>query len=111
MSVSYSVSYRSVIPLDVPGCTTLIEPVSLLPVASMGNLVKLTRDCNISSKYKLSAYVDYIPDIPAVCTHCQSLLLIEWLSEIFGLECLLCLNWIGVALDNLDFKLVRQLLT
>ena len=69
----------------------------------MGNIVKLDRDYNIPSKCKSSAYVDYIP---AVCTHCPLVLLIEWLSEILGLECLLCLNWIGVALDNLDFTLI-----
>ena len=64
--------------------------------------MKLDHDCNIPSKRKSLVYVDYIP---AVCTHHSSLLLIEWLSEIFGLECLLCLNWIGVTSDNLDFTL------
>ena len=68
-------------------------------VASAGNLVKLNHDCNILSKHKSLAYVDYIP------THCPLLLPIEWLSEIFGLECLLYLNSIGVASDNLDFTL------
>ena len=41
----------------------------------------------ISSKHKSSAYVDYFC---ALCTHCLLLLLIEWFSEIFGLEYLNC---------------------
>ena len=48
------------------------------------------------------AYVDHIL---AVRTHCPLLLPIEWHSEIFGLEYLLCLNWSGVASNDLDFTL------
>ncbi|KAF9648908.1 hypothetical protein BDM02DRAFT_3179968 [Thelephora ganbajun] len=60
-------------PLDVLGHmhTTLTEPVSFSPWPE-----------GIPSKRELSAHVDYVP---ALCTHCLSLLPIEWLSEVFGL--------------------------
>ncbi|KXN87151.1 hypothetical protein AN958_09137, partial [Leucoagaricus sp. SymC.cos] len=36
----------------------------------------------IPSKHELSARINYIPTL---CTHCPSLLLIEWLSKVSGL--------------------------
>ena len=51
----------------------------------------------IPSKCRSSACVDYVP---ALCTHCSSLLPIEWLSEIFGLEylnCVISLKWLQIV--------------
>ena len=97
---------RSVMPLDVLGCTraTLMRLTSILPcLAWLGNLehesclgcivaiINLER--GIHSKPESSAWADYAP---ALCTHRPSLLPIEWSGELFGLHqgsmCEPCLN-------------------
>ena len=84
-------------PLDVLSSmyATLIKlaSVSLRPLTIA--IIGLKR--GILSKRKSSACVDYVP---ALCTHCSSLPPIEWLSEIFGLECLNCVmgfKWLEIV--------------
>ena len=87
---------RSVMPLDVLGCTraTLMYSPSwhaawkcgvIFESASWWGLtiatIRLQR--GISSRCEASACTDYVP---AICTHRPSLLPIEWSGEIFGPE-------------------------
>ena len=83
---------RSVMPLDVRGCTraTMNKTACRIPwPKGLGNPLKFIRDWDrdlesslergIPSKCESSVRVDYVP---ALCTHRPSLLPIEWFSEI-----------------------------
>ena len=85
---------RSVMPLDVRGCTraTLIVSKSFLgrkvwvifeSLSRQGSgFVIIPCERGIPSKRKSSTCADYVP---ALCTHRPSLLPIEWFSEVIGL--------------------------
>jgi hypothetical protein len=85
---------RSVMPLDVRGCTraTMIVTESFLhrkvrvisqSLSRQGSgFVIIPCERGIPSKRKSSTCADYVP---ALCTHRPSLLPIEWFSEVLGL--------------------------
>ena len=87
-SQSQESNNKSVMPLDVLGPThaTLSDSANHILFESptwWGLIIAIIdHERKISSKDESPVRVDYIP---ALCTHCLLLLLIEWLSEVFRL--------------------------